>query len=311
MGTELYMTSQEIVFETVPKELAERAQWVVWQIEQSDGKPTKIPYNPNSPNVKAKASVSATWGSLEKAIEVSRRTGFQGIGFEFNGEGYVGIDLDHAADPETGELDAWAKKIVDRFNSYTELSPSGAGVHILCRGKKPSDKCRTSIPKSWNGQPDAHVEVYDAGRYFTVTGRRLEQTPFELKEGTENLQKLFAELWPEPSHSQQLCPSPSVNFSDQELFDKIQRSDQAAKFTKLWAGDSSDFPSASEADLSLCCILAFWTRKDAARIDSLFRQSALMRDKWDKKHGSCTYGESTIQEAINFTKEVYNPGEKS
>ena len=54
-------------------------------------------------------------------------------------------------------------------------------------------------------------------------------------------------------------------------------------------------------------MLAFWTNKDANRIDSLFRQSGLYRDKWDEKHGKKTYGERTIAKAIEKTTETYTP----
>ncbi|MFQ7644172.1 hypothetical protein, partial [Ruthenibacterium lactatiformans] len=42
-------------------------------------------------------------------------------------------------------------------------------------------------------------------------------------------------------------------------------------------------PSHSEADIALCNALAWWTNCDAARVDRLFRQSGLMREKWDRQ----------------------------
>lgn len=305
--------ASEIVFESVPKQLAEKPQWVTWKIEIRNGKKTKVPYNPNYPGMKAEADDPNTWATLSKAIEESRRNGFQGIGFEFSKDDQiVGIDLDQAVNPENGELDQWAQKIVDSFNSYTEVSPSGTGVHIFCRGEKPSDKCRTGIPESWNGQPEAHVELYNNKRFFTFTGERMARTPFKLTDGTEALQKLFLELWsevPKPK-TKPLSHNISGGISDQELLDRIQKSKQASKFFSLWTGDLSEYPSQSEGDLALCCLLAFWTGRDTTQMDSLFRKSALMRDKWDQRHGSCTYGESTIQEAIEFTKNVFSPGKQ-
>jgi hypothetical protein len=60
--------------------------------------------------------------------------------------------------------------------------------------------------------------------------------------------------------------------------------------------------------MALCCLLAFWTRKDPARIDRLFRESRLMREKWDEQHGAQTYGQMTIARAIESTVNVVSPG---
>jgi putative DNA primase/helicase len=89
--------------------------------------------------------------------------------------------------------------------------------------------------------------------------------------------------------------------------------DNGPKFNRLWSGDFSAYPSQSEADLALCRILAFWTRRDAARIDSLFRQSGLFRPKWDVPHfgGGKTYGQATIEKAIECEGEVYSPGDRA
>ena len=70
------------------------------------------------------------------------------------------------------------------------------------------------------------------------------------------------------------------------------------------------YPSASEADLGLCKILAFWTGNDAERIDRLFRRSGLMRNKWDEYRGAQTYGEMSIAKAIADTKEVWKGSHK-
>src|SRR5205085_10879359 len=78
-----------------------------------------------------------------------------------------------------------------------------------------------------------------------------------------------------------------------------------AKFSSAWAGDSSEYDSASEGDLALCRHLAFWTGCDASWMDRLFRQSGRMRDKWDKRHGHGTYGNITITKAIDGCTETY------
>ena len=71
-----------------------------------------------------------------------------------------------------------------------------------------------------------------------------------------------------------------------------------AAFFRLWSGCTDGYSSHSEADLALCSHLAFWTGRDAALMDSMFRQSGLMRDKWDRQQSGTTYGAITIQKAI-------------
>ena len=78
----------------------------------------------------------------------------------------------------------------------------------------------------------------------------------------------------------------------------------------LWNGQWQEvFGSQSEADLALCCALAFWTGKDGVQIDRLFRQSQLYREKWDTVHHAdgATYGVETIRQAIERTENTYSP----
>ena len=93
------------------------------------------------------------------------------------------------------------------------------------------------------------------------------------------------------------------SMSDKELIECARRAENGAKFTRLWTGDWSEDTSPSEADLALCSILAFWTRRDASRIEKLFRQSGLSRKKWERSG----YRESTIGRACDLTKEVWTP----
>src|SRR5437868_12708594 len=94
------------------------------------------------------------------------------------------------------------------------------------------------------------------------------------------------------------------SLSDREMIDKAMAATNGAKFKTLWNGDTSDYASPSEADLALCTMLAFWTGKDATRIDALFRQSGLMRPKWERSD----YREDTIAQAIDRTHDTYHAG---
>jgi len=86
-----------------------------------------------------------------------------------------------------------------------------------------------------------------------------------------------------------------VSMTDEELLARMMASGNGHEVGRLWGGDwQGTYPSPSEADLALCSNLAFWTDKDADRMDRMFRQSQLFRSKWDERRGPRTYGESTI-----------------
>ena len=94
-----------------------------------------------------------------------------------------------------------------------------------------------------------------------------------------------------------------------ELIEKAKNAKNGAKFTALWEGLTDGYDSQSEADLALCCLLAFWTGGDRDRIDRLFRQSGLYReDKWG---GREDYRERTINAALEQTTEFYDPSIKA
>lgn len=275
--------------ETIPAELRELPQWVTWG-------PGKVPYRPGSAS-RASSRQPDTWGSFEQAcadVETGRRAG---IGFMFTaGDPTVGVDFDHCMDG--GQLDPWVADWVERFNSYTEISPSGTGLHIFCLGKLPG-----------KGVKKPQAEMYDRDRYFTVTGDSY--SPLRpLRAAQEAIDALYAELTArraaEPPTRAERKP---VDLTDEELLEKAMRAKGGEEFRALWEGDLTDYPSQSEADQALCNRLAFWTNGDPERIDRLFRQSLLMREKWDRPTGGSTYGQLTIESAIRSMRQGYDPEE--
>jgi len=144
----------------LPEELRQRRHWVVWKLEERDGKPTKVPYIAGGSG-KASSTDSLTWRSFEEAVRALETGRYDGLGFVFSsGDPFAGVDLDDCRDPETGELEEWAAKIVEAFGSYAEVSQSGTGVHIIVMGKAPNKK-------------RGKVEAYSSERYFALTGRVL------------------------------------------------------------------------------------------------------------------------------------------
>lgn len=261
----------------IPAELKTGPQWVCWRIEK--GK--KIPINPRT-GQPASVNDPSTWGTYLDAMrrDADRR------GFMFTAEDlYVGIDLDHCRDTKTGEIEPSAMEIIRALNSYTEVSPSGTGLHILAKAKLPPE-----------GRKNGKIEMYDRDRYFTMTGQHLDGTPLTIEDRQQQLTDLHTRVFP----PRPPCPQVGGNAltgEDRALLDRVRQSQQREKFEKLWRGEISDYRSHSEADQALINILAFWT-KDHARIDRLFRASGLMRNKWDERRGHQTYGERTIAKAL-------------
>jgi len=147
-----------VLVENIPDELRARPQWVVWKAVGE--KPDKVPFSARSGR-KASSTDLMTWSTFEEAIEAYEKDSYAGVGFVFcSGDPYAGIDLDGCVD-ENGEIAVWALEIIRYFDSYTELSCTASGLHILIRGE---------IPNRRKGD----VEVYSSKRFFTVTGHIVE-----------------------------------------------------------------------------------------------------------------------------------------
>lgn len=282
----------------IPQKLKTRNQWVAWKSQEivKGQKPTKIPMNPTGGY--AKSDDPKTWGTFEAAINcLNNGKKLSGIGFVMNyNDPFTGIDIDHCRNPETGLIQPWAMEIIKSINSYTEITPSETGVRIFAEGKLPV-----------NGRKNGNIEAYFSHHYMTVTGNHLEGTPTTIEKCQVEIdsfyQKYFAKDEPHEKGTPKPNQTPSID--DQELIEKIRQSKQGDKFQKLLNGDFSDYTSWSEGDFALCAMLAFWTANNPTQIDSIFRQSGLIRDKWDEKHGQLTYGYLTIKKAIEGTTEVY------
>ncbi|HUV51328.1 MAG TPA: phage/plasmid primase, P4 family [Anaerolineae bacterium] len=275
----------------IDQELKDKKAWIVWKIENTEGKQTKVPYNAKTGS-RAKSNDPETWTDIETAYGSYEKDIYDGIGFVLSKENpLVGIDLDHCVDPETGKIDPWAQKIVDGLPTYWELSPSGTGLRAFVKGKLPPE-----------GRKKGNIELYEAGRYLTVTGHKLNGN--QIKSLPEELNKLHAETFKKVETKNQPMRQ---SFNNQELLTKAFESKHGHKIRLLFNGDTSDYSSPSEADQALCNYLAFWFDNNYAAIDQVFRSSGLMREKWNEKHHADgrTYGQATIGKAISATNETY------
>ncbi len=269
-----------------PQELRGHAQWVAWKPEITpDGRSVKPPYRPSNPKKRADVMDPGTWGSYEEALGASGKGG--GVGFVLTeGDPYSVNDLDGCRNPETGHIEAWAMRIVELLDSYTEVSPSGRGLHVWVRGKVPGDRRRRG-----------KLEMYDRARYVTVTGHALPGYT-EIRERQAELEQLYRETFGEPhrhawvqpsTHSPANIPAPA---GDEEIIARVLADPEG---WRLWRGDISGYDAdPSRADLALLNRLARHTR-DLEQIDRVFRRSGLYRPKWER----VDYRERTIARALS------------
>jgi primase-polymerase (primpol)-like protein len=272
----------------IPFELLEYKQWVLWRLADVDGRKTKLPISPWSGKLAA-CDKPLTWSTYRHVRYALRRLRCDGIGFVFTeADPFCGIDLDGCRTSD-GVIRPDALSIIYQLNSYTELSPSGTGVHILVKAKLPD-----------RGRRNGKLEVYDSARYFTMTGNHLGSTPVEIAVRQSQLDELTRQQFLSSPQPSAIVSSDLATLSDEEIIDRAKNARNGSRFNRLWEGDTSDYGGDhSRADAALCWILAFWSGGDTARMDRLFRMSGLMRDKWDRLAGDSTYGALTLRSVLN------------
>lgn len=279
-----------LITPSIPDELKTLHQWIVWKFEWSKKyqKYTKVLYQLNGK--KADSTDSNTWTTFDLAVGAIRAGKGDGIGFVFSKDDlYCGIDLDKA--------DEWpedVKRIIQTLNSYTEVSPSGKGYHVIVKANKPGARCRK-----------AHFEMYDQDRFFTVTGNHVKETPLSIESRQQEVNSLYESIFNKRKKSvKQKRVSSSPDLSDEEIIIKASKAKNGMKFDLLLAGEWEQFyTSQSEADLALVNMIAFFTQ-DFNQIDRIFSNSGLYREKWDRED----IKRSTIQKAIDGLTDTYKPG---
>jgi hypothetical protein len=260
--------------ENVPEELIERNQWVCWRAEWRDERWTKLPLNPRT-GTNALSTKPETWGAFHEALDGMRRHGCDGVGFVFTApDPFTCVDLD--------TLDAEALAIVAELDSYTEMSPSGRGAHVILEGAKPAGGCRRGT-----------VEMYDTGRFLTITGHWVERTPPTIRERQPALEAVHARIFP-PRPAAPPRPVQGVSHDDDvTVLRKMFGCRNGAEIRRLWNGDWGAYPSQSEGDAALCAHLRYWCDGDVAQVERLFPQSGLYRAKWER----ADYRRQTFQTA--------------
>jgi hypothetical protein len=236
----------------IPFELQQLRQWVC-------AGPNKLPLNPRTGQA-ADVTDPDTWGTFEEA----RKTGYKHIGFVLKRNGpYSIIDLDEPLNEVQIERHS---KIAKAFESYSEVSQSGKGVHIIVKG---------SIPQ---GVRRDKVEVYSDSRYMICTGNVLNQLP--ITEQQSLLDSLFEEM--NKSVKAELVQV-NGSLTDEQIYNMAGSAANSGNFLMLWAGNwQGKYESQSEADFALLSMLCFYTQ-DNEQVRRIFRFSELgKRDKATK-----------------------------
>lgn len=296
----------------IPIRLKRHSQWLVTHDRPDDEKRHKAPKYP-----------SEGWNcgdllSFEEARQRFEQDAGTGVAFRFTADGpFVGFDLDDVK--EGGTFTDEAQSIVSRLDSYTEVSSSGTGLHVIAEGEKiDGRKARGDLAEA------GHLEVYDESRYFVLTGDVYNDRT-TVKERTTAVREVQNNHLPEsrtvtnngeqkPMSEQDLdggqteATPEQVRRTIEAYGASSEHSVDAERVLRLWRGsDAPNGGDTSRADMSFVKQLHYWCKGDQQLMDECFRSSDRMREKWDEVHTSNgdTYGEMTIQQVCRTNHQTF------
>lgn len=286
----------QIVEKSIPEEMRSHNNWVLWKYEDRDGRKTKVPYSVKGG--KAKSNDPGTWAAFDEAMKLFHKGNYSGLGFMLGHSPFIGVDMDHVLHGE--ELEPWAAEMLAELGTYAEISPSGEGIHAIGRGEMDRSGYRSGL-----------LEIYAEKRFFTVTGHIYRDYSAIADIGPQIAAHIEAQR---PQEAPEAVGIPTgaagPSLSDEELLRKARSAaDTGDEFASLWdyGYESPYFISdhggdKNRLDGGLMRMLAFWTGKDAERMERLFSKSAPgQREKWQR----ADYRERTIKHALLAVKEVY------
>lgn len=179
----------QVAIGNIPPQLKGWKQWVFWRgvkHDESDKKPTKIPFNATGA---AKSNDRTTWMPFV-AMQTWMQRKMDGIAFVLSDDDpFSMIDIDGCVENET--VSDFARKVIDYFDSYTELSPSGTGVRIFVEGK-----IDAAIKHPRVNDKTLPLEIYSRSRVATVTGHVIRNRPVCNRQ--DKLAKTYETYKPKP-----------------------------------------------------------------------------------------------------------------
>lgn len=288
--------------DNIPMELKQLNNWVLWKaIEDKESqKFYKVPFQANGID-KAISTNDSTWNTFDRVVEAYESGTGDGIGFVLSeSDPYACIDIDGLKSVDV--LPSLAQEITDL--SYAELSPSGSGIHVFVKYTHNSEKLKNKNTK-------LGFEIYSSKRFITFTGESVNTLP--INEGPK-IDAFIEKVFKREERVQSFVTQRNESYgraalSEDEIIRVACNNPKTGERFKsfLNGGWEKFYSSQSEADMSFCNDLAFWTNCDYVMMDSIFRRSSLMRDKWDKSRNSSTYGDETLQKAIAECANTFNP----
>ena len=269
------------------KDFINQPVWVVTDLNNR-----KVPIDPETGKT-ASITDPKTWTTFSRADEFcKKKPGFAPAIALSSDINLTCIDLDDVRN-ENQTL-SWAKEMVQKCATYTEVSISGGGFHLFSKGQKPNQD------HSKKGQ----IEIYDRDKFMTITGNVLNGHE-NIVEAQEAIRAIYYETFKKASSESTKNPlKNSPSFTDEEVIELCRKEKNPSKFTKLFdKGDlTENADDHSSSDLALCRKLAFYTQ-NVDQIDRIFRKSKLYRDKWERED----YRKKTIEKALESLEETYHP----
>ena len=277
---------EKVDVDGIPDEIKQIDRWVCWKWYRDRGRWSKMPINAHSVAF-AKSNDPETWSSFDKAVECfSENQTLAGIGFVLGG-GFAGVDLDKCYDPNSDEADEIVHTVTERFDSYTEISPTKTGVKILVSGNLPKGKRQSDDNAPYD------VECYDDKRFFTITGNRWTESPRQISERTSELN------W---FHSTYVAPNDDRRGNLEGVFESLESSpscdvDKArealANVPLHYADSYSDWIRVGHAAKSVGNALRDdWVRWSSQ--SSKFNGAESCQLKWDSFSSSASVGIGTL-----------------
>lgn len=272
------------------KQFGTSPRWLNWDLRNG----TKVPLGTSTD--------PTTWKPYKKLLPA---TAERGKGIVFTPDRLLlGIDIDHCLNPKTLALDhKEIEKIFDLIleaDTYTEVSPSGTGLHLYLSLDKPF----TPISNK-----KAPFELYTSGRFFTVTENSYKEPRDVRTVSEEELTRLLSIIgypWGRtaPTINTFVSKPGTSSLSDEDVLERMFSSKHGSTIKELYEGNIAPYGGdESSADMALCNHLAFWTRGDHAQMERLWIASPLA--KRDKTQNRSDYRNITIAKAISNCENFY------
>jgi len=282
----------------IPAYVRRFPHWVLWKFDWVEDSWAKVLYDVRTMQ-RAATDNPETWATFDQSVQSysDQPDSFDGIGFVFSTkDDLCGIDFDNCI--HDGELLEGRVEWLELFDSYTELSVSGTGLHVIVRGAWGKGRRRK----------DPDLEVYDRLRYFTFSGRSFGETK-AIRWRQAELEEFKSRLFPEVEREARPVSVPVTKSTD-ELLRLAFKARNGDSIERLYHGAIGEYGGDdSAADLALCSKLAFWSGGNPVILDEMFRGSRLYRDKWDKRHSADgrTYGQMTVDKALESCTTFFTP----